>query len=116
MSKNRTNLAVKTEVEVEPTSETSNEVKTTETTEIDASSAEANAVAAPNHLGEQAEKTETVEMSVEQRQILESSGSKSAKIRGLLATGMKRGAVAKALGIRYQFVRNVEITPVKKTA
>lgn len=38
----------------------------------------------------------------------------SSKIRYLLSVGMKRGEVAKILNIRYQHVRNVEITPIKK--
>jgi hypothetical protein len=46
--------------------------------------------------------------------IVTSSVSKSDKIRQLLALGMTRGAVAKALNIRYQHVRNVELTPLKK--
>lgn len=46
--------------------------------------------------------------------VVESTDSKSAKIRALLASGMKRGDVAKTLGIRYQHVRNVELTPLKK--
>lgn len=40
--------------------------------------------------------------------------TKSAVIRYLNAEGMKRGEIAKLLGIRYQHVRNVLITPVKK--
>lgn len=46
--------------------------------------------------------------------ILVSSANKSDKIRQLLAVGCKRGEVAKLLGIRYQHVRNVEITPIKR--
>lgn len=38
----------------------------------------------------------------------------SAKIRYLGSQGLSRGAIAKRLGIRYQHVRNVEITPIKK--
>lgn len=40
--------------------------------------------------------------------------TKSAVIRYLAADGLKRGEIAKLLGIRYQHVRNVLITPVKK--
>lgn len=40
----------------------------------------------------------------------------SAKIRLLTAKQMQRGAIAKLLGIRYQHVRNVQITPIKKQA
>lgn len=40
--------------------------------------------------------------------------TKSAKIRAMNAAGMSRMAIAKSLGIRYQHVRNVLITPVKK--
>lgn len=42
--------------------------------------------------------------------------SKSARIRHLSAMGKKRGEIAKILGIRYQHVRNVLITPVKKVS
>jgi hypothetical protein len=42
--------------------------------------------------------------------------TKSAKIRALHAAGMSRGQIAKALNIRYQHVRNVLVTPVKKTS
>jgi len=52
--------------------------------------------------------------SAEVQAIVDSSVTKSEKIRALLATGMKRGEVAKLLGIRYQHVRNVEITPIKR--
>lgn len=38
----------------------------------------------------------------------------SAKIRFLDSKGMSRGDIAKFLTIRYQWVRNVLITPVKK--
>jgi hypothetical protein len=38
----------------------------------------------------------------------------SAQIRFLLAQGTSRALVAKALNKRYQHVRNVEITPIKK--
>lgn len=40
--------------------------------------------------------------------------TKSAIIRLLHAEGMSRGSIAKKLGIRYQHVRNVLITPIKK--
>jgi hypothetical protein len=49
-------------------------------------------------------------------------GSVSGAIRGLFALGKKRGEIAKILTeergklVRYQHVRNVLITPVKKTA
>jgi len=39
----------------------------------------------------------------------------SAKIRALHASGMSRGDIAKLLGKRYQHVRNVLITPIKRT-
>jgi hypothetical protein len=39
----------------------------------------------------------------------------SAQIRFLLTQGYSRAQVAKALNKRYQHVRNVEITPIKKT-
>lgn len=44
----------------------------------------------------------------------EKFGSKSAMIRFLDSEGHKRGTIAKFMGIKYQFVRNVLITPIKK--
>ena len=40
--------------------------------------------------------------------------NKSQIIRGLDGLGYSRSAIANFLGIRYQFVRNVLITPLKK--
>jgi hypothetical protein len=37
----------------------------------------------------------------------------SAKIRYLDSCGLKRGPIAKVLDIKYQWVRNVLITPLK---
>jgi hypothetical protein len=39
----------------------------------------------------------------------------SQKIRALATEGLSRGAIAKVLNKRYQHVRNVLITPIKKT-
>lgn len=44
------------------------------------------------------------------------SGGVSKAIRILTERGFSRGEVAKMLGKRYQHVRNVLITPVKKSA
>lgn len=55
-------------------------------------------------------------MSAEVAAIVDGGQNKSTKIRGLLALGLKRGEVAKLLGVRYQHVRNVEITPVKRVS
>jgi hypothetical protein len=41
-------------------------------------------------------------------------GTKSSAIRAMHAEGMERGKIAKLLNIKYQHVRNVLITPVKK--
>jgi len=40
--------------------------------------------------------------------------TKSAKIRAMTADGLTRSEIAKALDIRYQHVRNVQLTPLKK--
>lgn len=40
--------------------------------------------------------------------------TKSQKIRALNAEGLSRGQIANILEIRYQHVRNVLITPIKK--
>lgn len=43
-------------------------------------------------------------------------GTKSAAIRQLAADGKTRTEIKTLLGIRYQHVRNVLITPIKKQA
>jgi hypothetical protein len=49
-------------------------------------------------------------------QILESNnGNKSATIRTLFSENWTRSRIALSLNIRYQHVRNVLITPVKKS-
>lgn len=45
---------------------------------------------------------------------IKEAGSKSALIRKLDREGLTRGQIAKKLNIRYQHVRNVLITPIKK--
>lgn len=46
---------------------------------------------------------------------LEALPTTSAKIRYLTAKNVKRGDIAKILGIRYQHVRNVQLQPLKRT-
>ena len=58
--------------------------------------------------------TSETNLTPDQLKIVSSSDTKSDKIRKLLASGLKRGAVAKALGIRYQHVRNIELMPLKR--
>lgn len=43
-------------------------------------------------------------------------GNKSRAIRALLSEGKTRSEVSKMLGVRYQHVRNVAITPIKKAS
>lgn len=55
--------------------------------------------------------------SVDERTIesyMEQYKTKSAVIRALHAEGRSRGAISKFMNIRYQHVRNVLITPLKK--
>lgn len=58
-------------------------------------------------------KKNVVDMSMEQ---IEGYGwkNKSESIRGLYGLGYSRSAIAKFLDVRYQHVRNVLITPLKK--
>jgi hypothetical protein len=49
-------------------------------------------------------------------ELLETHKTKSAMIRFLDSQGHKRGPIAKFMGIKYQFVRNVLITPIKKSS
>lgn len=48
--------------------------------------------------------------------IIKQYGNKSGAIRGLTAEGYLRSEVAKLLNIKYQHVRNVLITPIKRPA
>lgn len=48
------------------------------------------------------------------QQLIQQHGSKSNAIRYLASQNYTRSQIAKALGIRYQHVRNVLITPIKK--
>jgi hypothetical protein len=45
---------------------------------------------------------------------LDALTSTASKVRFLDSTGMPRGDISRVLGIRYQWVRNVLITPLKK--
>lgn len=57
---------------------------------------------------------ENVQIETNVDETLETLTTTAAKIRYLDSTGMSRGAIAKKLNIRYQWVRNVLITPLKK--
>lgn len=48
--------------------------------------------------------------------LIKQFGNKSRAIRSLSADGYTRSQIANALGIRYQHVRNVLQTPVKKVS
>lgn len=64
------------------------------------------------HMAKNEAQVEVVEQTLEDQ--IKAAGSKSALIRKLAAEGMSRGAISKHMGIRYQHVRNVLITPIKK--
>lgn len=59
---------------------------------------------------------ETVEVVVVKTaaELIAQYGNKSKAIRALNGEGHKTGEIAKMLDIRYQHVRNVLVTPVKK--
>jgi type II secretory pathway component PulF len=52
-------------------------------------------------------------MSVEQ--LMAKHKTKSDAVRYLSGTGMTTGQIAKFMGMRYQHVRNILVTPLKKT-
>lgn len=60
------------------------------------------------------QQTNPIQSDFDRDAFIKEQGSKSAAIRKLLGDGKTRGEVAKMLGLRYQHVRNVEITPIKK--
>lgn len=106
----QTNLAVKTET---------NEVETVETVVLSGID-ESGSWAAEKFVAEQAAAQKANETKLMPKQseevmnIVNGTGTKSDKIRALLALGQKRGEVAKDLNIRYQHVRNVEMMPLKR--
>jgi hypothetical protein len=67
-------------------------------------------------------KTQTNDQVVPQQELkfdpaqLSALTTTSAKIRYLDSCGLKRGEIATTLGKRYQHVRNVLITPIKKSS
>lgn len=60
------------------------------------------------------EKKIAPKLSAEIAKKLEELTTTSARVRYLHSTGMARGDIARTLNIRYQWVRNVLITPLKK--
>lgn len=56
---------------------------------------------------------QTVELNKSQSTTLARMTTKSGKIRYLLSLNWTRSQVAKKVGVIYQFVRNVELSPVK---
>jgi hypothetical protein len=52
-------------------------------------------------------------LSKETQAKLDAMTQMASRIRFLLAEGLSRGDVARILNIRYQWVRNVAITPLK---
>lgn len=62
----------------------------------------------------QVETAPQVEVTFDAAAYIKEAGSISAAIRKLNADGKKKGEIAKMLNKRYQHVRNVLITPIKK--
>ena len=58
-------------------------------------------------------KKAAVKLSKAQQEHLDTLTQMSTRIRYLNAEGYSRGDISRALGIRYQWVRNVLITPLK---
>jgi len=58
--------------------------------------------------------TKEVESTFDYAKYLSECKTKSGVIRKLTEEGKTRSEVAKLMGIRYQHVRNVLITPIKK--
>ena len=61
----------------------------------------------------QSNKKSVPTLSKEIRTELESITQTASKIRFLNSKGLSRGDISRVLGIRYQWVRNVLITPLK---
>jgi predicted GTPase len=54
------------------------------------------------------------QLQADYNELKEQGQNKSTTIRALSAKGYARGQIAKVMNIRYQHVRNVMITPVKR--
>lgn len=65
-------------------------------------------------MSNKAKEVEQVQTIATAQDLIAKFGNKSKAIRGLTAEGKSRSEVAKLLNIRYQHVRNVLITPIKK--
>lgn len=63
---------------------------------------------------EQTVENKEVKATFDAAAFITASGTKSAAIRRLNEQNHSRGDIAKMLNIRYQHVRNVLITPIKK--
>ena len=59
-------------------------------------------------------KKEDTKLDFDHIAFIKQCGTKSSAIRKLTVEGKKRNEIAKLLKIRYQHVRNVLITPIKK--
>lgn len=66
-------------------------------------------------MAKQVQKSEITTPAYDVEGLMKKFVTKSAVIRHLDSEGVKRGEIAKMLNIRYQHVRNVLITPIKKT-
>ena len=51
----------------------------------------------------------------EQTKTVAAANSTAAKVRYLLSEGFERGDVARVLGIRYQWVRNIDVSRTTET-
>jgi len=67
-----------------------------------------------NLIQKQTEGKKEVEVVIDVPKLIKELGTKSAVIRKLTADGLSRSEVSKVMKIRYQHVRNVLITPIKK--
>ena len=61
---------------------------------------------------DQTEETSSI-VTAEHQAKLDSLKTKSDKIRYMTAEGYNRSEIAKHIGVIYQFVRNVQVTPLK---
>lgn len=99
-------------VEVEPIDQmTTEEVEQVEEENIEPKKKPANTKSART---ENEELLESLKQDVEVINVLESSVSKSEKIRYLLSEGLAKAIVAKLVDVRYQFVHNVAKNEEKK--
>lgn len=123
MSKNRNrhqNVQAESKIEDQVSDQTNQESSNNEDTETKTEESETNNETETKTKTEKVEETKSesveetkVEPTLNLQELMNQFKSKSAVMRHLHGTGWSRSKIAKFMDVRYQFVRNVLIQPIK---